>query len=112
MGFKVLCYLQSEKIESFYKIYIFVKKYHLHWTAGRANILCKDIIYDTYDIFSAIIYIIYNTRIFPILGVAFAVPFLFFFLKAPAFCGKKNFEIIFATFYFHLNELKNCISDL
>ena len=77
MGFKVLCYLQSEKIES-YKIYIFVKKYHLHWIAGRANILCKDIIYDIYNIFSAIIYIIYNTGIFPILGVAFAVPFLFF----------------------------------
>ena len=35
---KVLCYLQSEKIWV-------VKNYHLHWIAGRANILSKYITY-------------------------------------------------------------------
>ena len=90
MGFKVLCYLQSEKIESFYKIYIFVKKYHLHWTAGRANILCKDIIYDTYDIFSAIIYIKYiKYTYFPNFGGGFCSSFSVFFWKLQLFVVKK-----------------------
>ena len=41
--FKILCYLQSEETWVIVpqKQYMFAKKYHLYWIAGRANILSK-----------------------------------------------------------------------
>ena len=47
MTFKVLCYLQSEKIWVAFlqNQYMFAKNYYLHLIAGRANILSKYIIY-------------------------------------------------------------------
>ena len=44
---KVLCYLQSEKIWVVFlqNYYMLAKSYHLHWIAGRANILRKYLIY-------------------------------------------------------------------
>ena len=33
------------------------------------------------------------------------------FPKAPTYCCKKIFGIIFAALYFYIYELKNCISD-
>ena len=66
------------KFESlFYKINIFTKNYHLHWAAGRANILSNYIIY-----------------IFSTLGVAFAVPFWCYFQKLQLLVV-KIFEQIF-----------------
>ena len=50
---------------------MFAKNYHLHWIAGRVNILSKYIIY---------IYI-YIYIYISILGVAFAVRFLYYFQK-------------------------------
>ena len=44
---KVLCYLQSEEIwvAVLQNKYMFAKNYHLHWIAGRANILRQYIMY-------------------------------------------------------------------
>ena len=47
---------------------------------------------------------------FSILGVVFAVPFLFYFHKFQLF-WLKNCEIIFTAMYFYLYELKKYVSD-
>ena len=73
---------------------MFAKNYHLHWIAGRANILSK-----------YIIYIFFN------FGRGFYGSFPMLFPKAPASCYKKNFELIFAALYFYIYELKNYASD-
>ena len=74
MTFKVLCYLQSEKIWAAFlqNYYMFAKNYYLHWIAGRANILSK-----------YIIYIFFN------FGLGFYCSFPMLFPKAPASCCKK-----------------------
>ena len=78
---KVLRYYVTFEVRKFesliYKIlHIFTKKYHLHWIAGRANIICK-----------YIIYILFHS----ILGMTFTIPFLLFF-KALASYGKKTLK--------------------
>ena len=55
---------------------MFAKSYHLHWIAGRANILLW----------------IYNIHIFSILGVAFALPFLCYFQKLQLLVVKKKWN--------------------
>ena len=47
---------------------------------------------------------------FSILGMGFAVYFLFYFRKFKPFVV-KNFEIIFVALYFYLYKLKKCVSD-
>ena len=47
---------------------------------------------------------------FWILGMAFAIPFLYYFQKLRVLVV-KNFEIIFAALYFYLYELQKCDSD-
>ena len=59
------------------------------------------------QIFSVIIQYMY----FSILGVAPAVPFLYYFQKLQPLMV-TNFEIIFAALYFCLYELKHCVSEL
>ena len=71
---KILCYFQSEKIwvvvlQNYTRLQ---KNYHLHWTAGRVNILCKCLI-----------------CIFSILSVAFVIPFLCYFQKLQLLVIKK-----------------------
>ena len=72
---KVLCYLQSEKNLSLCstKLTHVCKNYHLHWIAGRANILSKYIIFMFFNFGSGL----YGS-------------FLILFPKAPASCCKKN----------------------
>ena len=74
VGFKVLCYLQSEKISVvvLQNRYMFAENYHLRWIAGRANILSK-----------YIIYIFFN------FGRGFCGSFPMLFPKTPASCCKK-----------------------
>ena len=62
---------------------IFTRNYNLHWIASRANILCKYIMY------------FFN------FGCGFCGPFSMLFPNAPASCGKKKYEIIFAALYFY-----------
>ena len=57
------------------------KNYHLHWIAGRVNILNK-----------------YVTYIFFNFGCDFYGSFPVLFPKAPTSCCKKNFELIVAAF--------------
>ena len=69
---KVLYYLQSEKtwVDFLQNSYIYVSKmYHLHWSAGRVNILSK-----------YIIYIFFN------FGRGFCGSFPMLFPKTPASC--------------------------
>ena len=73
---------------------MFAKNYHLHWIAGRANILSK-----------FIIYVFFN------FGRGFYGSFPVLFPKVPASCCKKNTELIFAALYFSQYELKKCVSD-
>ena len=73
------------KFESlFYKINIFTKNYHLHWAAGRANILSN-----------YIIYIFFN------FGCGFCGSFLMLFPKAPASCCKN----IWTNFLLHCTSI-------
>ena len=71
---KVLCYLESEKIwvVVLQNWYMFAKNYHLHWIAGKANILGK-----------YILYIFFN------FGSGFYGSFPMLFLKAAASCCKN-----------------------
>ena len=74
---KVLCYLQSEKI-CLQKKHVCKKNYHLHWIAGRANVLSK-----------YIIYIFFN------FGHDFCGSFPMLFPKAPAPVGKLILNLFF-----------------
>ena len=65
---------------------MFPKNYHLHWIAGRANILTK-----------YIIYIFFN------FGRGF------YGSKSSSFLLQKNFEPILAALYFYIYELKMCL---
>ena len=65
---------------------MFAKNYHLHWIAGRANILSK-----------YIVYIFFN--------------FERGFYGSFCFEKQKNSELIFAALYFYIYELKKCVSD-
>ena len=70
------------------KLIYVCKNYHLHWIAGRANILYKNLYIYIY--------------IYSIVGVSFV-----------ASCNKKNwnnFCIIFAALQFYLYELNECVS--
>ena len=78
---KVLCVLLQSK-------YIFAKNYHLKWTAGRANILCKHVIY-----------------IFLSFGCGFCSSFSMLFPKTPTSCGKKILK------YFLLHCTSICMSS-
>ena len=73
---------------------MFAKNYHLHWIVGRPDILSKNIIH-----------ILFN------FGRGFCVYFLMLFPKAPVSCSEKKTELIFATLYFYICELKKRISD-
>ena len=42
---------------------------------------------------------------FSILGMAFAVPFLRYFPKAPVSCCKKKIELIFVAMYFYIFKI-------
>ena len=92
--FKVLCYLQSEKIWVAFlqNKYMFAKNYHLHWIAGRANIPSK-----------YIIYIFFNFR----RGFCGFFPMLF--PKAPPFCCKKNWTNFCCIILLYLWTLKVCL---
>ena len=65
---------------------MFAKNYHLHWIAGRANILSKYIVYIFFNFERGF----YGS---------------FYFEK------QKNSELIFAALYFYIYELKKCVSD-
>ena len=58
------------------------------------NILCKYLIYTFFQFWAC-----------------FCGSFSMLFPEAPAFCDKKNFEIIFTALYFYLYELKKYVSD-
>ena len=73
---------------------MFATSYHLHWIAGRANILRK-----------YIIYIFFN------FGRSFCVSFSMLFPKAPTSCCKE-FWTNFCCIVFYINELKKCVSHI
>ena len=80
------------KFESlFYKNqYVFPKNYHLHWTAGRANILCKYLIY------------FFN------FGRGFCSS-SYVNSRSSSLLWCRNFEIIFGALYYFC-ELKKCLT--
>ena len=55
---------------------------------------------------------IFSVNIFFNFGRGFCGSFPMLFPKVPAFCCKKIFELIFATLYFYINELQNCVLNL
>ena len=73
---------------------MFAKNYHLHWIAGRANIVSKGVTY---------IIVNFGCGFYDFCPMAFP--------KAPAFYCKQKNELIFAALYFFIRELKKCVSD-
>ena len=78
MYFKLLCYLQNEKIwvVVLQNQYMFAKNYQLHWIASTSNILRKYLMYIFFQFWS----------------VAFAVPFLYDFQKLQLLGIKKIYN--------------------
>ena len=94
-----LRYYATFKVRKFelllYKINTcFQKNYHLHWIAGRVNILSKDII----NIFQ------FWTWLLRFLSYIIS--------KSYSFLLQKHSEQIFATLYFYIYELKKCLKFL
>ena len=94
---KVLCYLQCKKIwvVVVQNWYMFAKSYHLHWVAGRANILSKYVIY-----------------IFFHFGRGFYVSFPMLFPKAEASCCKKFWTNFCCILLLYLWAQKVCFRFL
>ena len=83
--FRYYATFKVRKFESLsYKINTCLQKnYHLHWIAGRGNILSKYIIY-----------------IFFSFGRGFCGSFPELLPKSPVSCCKKKFELIFVALYY------------